>query len=146
MTKKKVVRPKTTNKKVGKKKTSTKKKATKKKVAKNTATSKRKQSLAKKKAAKKGGKASLGKSNADPDQKPLPGFEQIRLPTIETTIKKIVEKKSQRSRLKEDVDDLLSKIPGLFKKHKLNSYTCLGKTVIVEPGSDVVKIKKAKEQ
>jgi len=141
MSKKKIVKRTGKKKKVAKKSKSTKKKA-----VKNTAATKRSKSLAKKKATKKGGKASLGKSNADPNQKPLPGFEQIKVVSIESTIKKIVQKKSQRLRLKEDVDDLLSRIPGLFKKHKLNSYTCLGKTVIVEPGSDVVKIKKAKEQ
>ena len=119
--------------------TSRKKKTAKKKVA-------NKKKSAKKAAKKRSGKLSMGKSNVDPDQKSLPGMEENRVPSIEAAIKKIVEKKSQRSRLKEEVDELVCKIPGLFKKHKLNSYSCLGKTVSVEHGSDIVKIKKAKEQ
>ena len=89
---------------------------------------------------------SKGKADIDPNQKTLPDMEEDRVPAIETIIKKIVAKKSERAAIKEEVDTLIAKLPPLFKKHDLNQYSCCGKTVCIEPGADVVKIKTAKQQ
>lgn len=122
--------------------------ATKKKTARKKATKK----SAKKKAANKAasnGKAKLGNAAGSPSPTaPLPGMEDIdkKIPAIETAIKRIVDRKAERIALKDEIDAELSKLPGLFRKHDVDSYKAYGRMVQIERGADVVKIKKVKEQ
>lgn len=97
-----------------------------------------------KKAAKEAAKKA-GDKRLDSAQKDLPGMESERVPAIESKVKVIVSAENERRRLKYQIDSAREAIVDLFKKHDLNQYRCHGKTVIVEHGSDVVKIKKAKE-
>lgn len=103
-----------------------------------------------KRAAKKKGavKASVvnGSAKFDADQKPLNGMEDVKVPSVETAIKKIVDAQAQRIALKQEIDDQLGRLPGLFKKHELNQYACHGRKVSIEPGADVVKIKRVKDK
>lgn len=107
---------------------------------------------AKKKAVKKPAKRSAkvakakGKADLDPNQASLNGFEGDRVPEVENVIGEIVMKQSEAKRLTEEVAERISEIPPLFRKFGLNSYTCLGKHVTIEPGEDVVKILKAKKK
>ena len=91
-------------------------------------------------------KRSKGNAVIDPNQKNLPIVEDERIPAIERAIKQYAEKKSQRSKLKEDIDSITSSLPPLFKKHELNNYSASGYTVSVTHGADEVKFKKAKSQ
>ena len=109
---------------------------------------KRKRATAKKAAAKKAtpkDKAG-GDKKLQAGQKDLPGVDTDRVPRIETIVKKIVGKESQKKLLAEEINELRDKLPPLFKKNKLVQYSCHGKKVLIEPGADVVKIKKAKAQ
>jgi hypothetical protein len=80
------------------------------------------------------------------DQPDLPGMESDRLPVIETTVKKIVEKQSVRKALKEEIDGLFDKLTSDMRKHERNQYSCHGKKVVIIPGADEVRLKKAKSQ
>lgn len=121
--------------------------ATKKKTAKKT-TAKRPAKGAAKKAASNG-RAKLGNAAGSPSPTaPLPGMEDIdkKIPAIETAIKRGIDKKAARLALKDEIDAELSKLPGLFRKHDVDSYKAHGRIVQIEHGADVVKIKKVKEQ
>lgn len=100
----------------------------------------------KKKAARStGAKArAAGDKSLDSAQRDLPGVESDRIPQIETIIKKIVDKTSQRSALKDESNALRDRLVPIFEKHKLTQYSCHGKTVVIEPGGVIVRIKNAK--
>lgn len=100
--------------------------------------------MAKKKATRSTKARAAGHKSLDSRQQDLPGVETNRVPQIERIVKKIVTKSSERSALKTEVDTLRDNLVPLFKKHEINQYSCHGKTVIVEPGGDVVKFKNAK--
>lgn len=105
-----------------------------------------KKKAAPKRSTKKAAIRSSGKSNADPNQTPLPGMEEIKIAPIETGMKKLLEVKKQRRALKEELDEVTIKLAGLLKKHEVGSYKCMGKEIFLEPGSPVLKIKTAKGQ
>ena len=105
----------------------------------------------KKKAAESNGNASLGAAGGDPTkndptQPSLPGMGDERIPMIETCVKKILDAQSERKNLKDDIEEAQGKLAGLLKKNKLTNYKCLGKVVCIEPGADIVKIKKVKDK
>lgn len=123
-----------------------KKKAAKKKGAKSVGMT------PKVKAARKAGKsADLAATPGDPTkndpaQPPLPGMEEERVPAIERAIKKVLDKRKEQKAAKEAADTELARLPGLLHKHDLATYKCLGRVVVIEPGADVVKIKKIKDK
>lgn len=47
---------------------------------------------------------------------------------------------------KEEADRELGRLPGLLHKHDRETYKCLGRVVVIEPGADIVKIKKVKDK
>jgi hypothetical protein len=104
------------------------------------------------KAARKAGKsADLAATPGDPTkndpaQPPLPGMEEDRVPAIERAIKKVLDKRAESKAAKEAADAELARLPGLLHKHDLATYKCLGRVVVIEPGADVVKIKKVKDK
>lgn len=88
----------------------------------------------------------MGNGKFDDKQKELPGIEEHRIPMIETCIKKIGNCVSERVRLKGEKEEAEDKLAGLLKKNKLSSYKFNGKQAVLEPGADVVKIKKLKDK
>jgi hypothetical protein len=101
--------------------------------------------MAKKKAAKTA-KAVGDATKNDPNQPPLPGMEEERIAPIERAMKKILDKRKEAKDAKEEADAELAKLPGLLKKHERQNYKCLGRVVVIEPGADIVKIKKVKDK
>lgn len=107
--------------------------------------------MAKKKAAKAAEGTTAMKdagdpSKNDPAQPPLPGMEDERIPAIERAVKKVLDKRKEAKAAKEEADAELARLPGLLQKHERQNYKCLGKIVVIEPGADIVKIKKVKDK
>lgn len=89
-------------------------------------------------------KKSRGKADLDPNQKTLPGIEEPeRIPAIERAIKDYIEAESRQKKASEDMKIAVDKLPGLFKKHKTQDYTCIGRTAVLTHGPDQVKFKRA---
>lgn len=87
-----------------------------------------------------------GSAKFDANQSTLPGAEDVKVPQIETAIKKIVDAQTVKAAAKIEIDDQLGRLPALFKKHDLGQYACHGRKVSIEPGADVVKIKRVKDK
>lgn len=111
------------------------------------------QEMAKKKAAKSATPAAAtamkdagDPTKNDPAQPPLPGMEDERIPAIERAVKKVLDKRKEAKAAKEEADAELARLPGLLQKHERQNYKCLGKIVVIEPGADIVKIKKVKDK
>lgn len=81
----------------------------------------------------------------DPAQPNLPGVEEDRISGVEASIKRILNAQKERAQLKEEIDDAKTKIVVLLKKNNRTQYKALGKLFILEPGADVLRIKKVKE-
>jgi hypothetical protein len=118
-------------------------------MASATATKKKPRAPRKKK--EKADSASLAATNGDPTkndpaQPPLPGMEEERIPAIERAIKKVLNKRAEAKAAKEEADLELGRLPGLLKQHERQNYKCMGRVVVIEPGADIVKIKKVKDK
>lgn len=97
------------------------------------------------------GTAELGatagdKTKNDPAQPSLPGMTEERVPAIERAIKKVLDKRAEAKAAKEEADRELGRLPGLLHKHERETYKCLGRVVVIEPGADIVKIKRIKDR
>lgn len=68
-----------------------------------------------------------------------------KIQTVETCIAKIVKLDAEISEKKDERDTHVSKLPGLFKRHKLQQYSHAGRKVTSEPGEEAVKIKKIRK-
>lgn len=124
------------------KKPSTPKKAATKKVA------KKKADATKPAASKETAKLSTSTGNAkfDADQKVLGGMEDVKVPAIETCIKKIVTSEAAIESEKSKILAEHAKLPGLLKKHSLDHYSAHGRDAVRIAGVDMIKLRKVKDK
>lgn len=122
--------------------------APKKKTAKKPSTSKR--ATKKKPAAKPKDSAKLststGNAKFDADQKTLDGMEDVKVPAIETCIKKIVTSEAAIETEKSKILAEHAKLPGLLKKNQLEHYSAHGRDAVRVPGVDMIKLRKVKDK
>lgn len=89
---------------------------------------------------------STGNAKFDADQKSLDGMEDVKVPAIETCIKKIVSSEAAIESEKSKILAEHAKLPGLLKKHSLDHYSAHGRDAVRIAGVDMIKLRKVKDK
>jgi hypothetical protein len=87
---------------------------------------------------------SMGKTDGDPNQSQLEGFEEERDQNIESLVSAIVNNKTRIKETQEKNKELVDELSEAMHAKGLTSYRCAGRVVTLIAGEESIQIKKAK--
>lgn len=87
---------------------------------------------------------SMGKTDGDPNQSQLEGFEEERDQNIESLVSAIVNNKTRIKETQEKNKELVDELSEAMHAKNLSSYRCAGRVVTLIAGEESIQIKKAK--
>ena len=86
----------------------------------------------------------MGKTDGDPNQAQLEGFEEERDQNIESLVSQIVNNKTRIKEMQESNKELADELSQAMHAKGLTSYRCAGRVVTIIEGEESIQIKKAK--
>lgn len=87
---------------------------------------------------------SMGKTDGDPNQSQLEGFEEERDANIESLVSQIVNNKTRIKEMQESNKELVDELSEAMHAKNLSQYRCAGRVITIIPGEESIQIKKAK--